>query len=290
MLKQTNKNIEIIILNDASPYDIDAIVNKFSDGRIKYLKNKINIGSKDLVSVWNKILELASGELFVLFSDDDIYEPNFIEEIVSVADKNQNANVFRTLVKIIDENNCEINRTANVPIFENAHDYLVNRIKGKRQHYIPEVVFRTEKLKATGFISFPLAWYSDEATCFIQALNGGIVTIDKYLVNWRYSNSNISAVGNIFKRIQAGVDYQKWLQKKIINIWDDSNQILLLNKHRTEQNKKNVLIRTARRNIFLGTFDILKNGLIVRQKFGLSYYLIITGVLSFIKNYSRGKN
>lgn len=207
-----------------------------------------------------------------------------------MANKNQNVNVFRSLVQIIDEDNLVISKTGFVPHFESAHDYLLNRVLGNRYHFMPDIIFRTNKLKKTEFINFPLAWYSDEATCFLQALDGGIITLNKYLVNWRYSGSNISAIGNILERVKAGIDYQKWLETYISINGKLRARILSLNRKRVEQNKKNVLIRTARRNIFLGPLDILKNGLVVRQKFGMSYHLILMAILSFIKNYFRGKN
>ena len=39
ILVQTYSNFELIIVNDASPYDLDSIVNKYDDARIRYYKN-----------------------------------------------------------------------------------------------------------------------------------------------------------------------------------------------------------------------------------------------------------
>lgn len=291
VLKQTYKNLEIILLNDNSPNPVEDVIETYKDPRISYFKNEFNIGSKNLVEVWNKILYLAKGDLFVMFSDDDVYEPSFIEEIVKVATTETECNVFRSRVNVIDSNGGLISTTEAVPYHESASEYLYNRIIGKRQHYIPDLVFRTNHLKKNGgFIDFPLAWYSDEATCFLNAINGGIITLNKALLNWRYSDSNISSAGNVLLRVEAGIKYHCWLRERITTNTTLATELLQLNKHRIEQNKKNVLIRTARRNIFLGILDIFKNGLIVRKNFGMSYHLIIMGILSFIKNYYRGNN
>ena len=39
VLNQTHSSFEIIVINDDSPDDLDSIVYKFNDKRIKYFKN-----------------------------------------------------------------------------------------------------------------------------------------------------------------------------------------------------------------------------------------------------------
>ena len=45
VLAQTYPNYEVVIVNDASPYDLDSIVSQFDDHRIRYFKN-------ETLSVW----------------------------------------------------------------------------------------------------------------------------------------------------------------------------------------------------------------------------------------------
>ena len=40
ILNQTYSEFELIIVNDASPEDLDSIVNSYSDERIRYYRNK----------------------------------------------------------------------------------------------------------------------------------------------------------------------------------------------------------------------------------------------------------
>ena len=39
-LNQTYNNIELIIVNDHSPYDLDSVVGQYDDKRIRYYKNR----------------------------------------------------------------------------------------------------------------------------------------------------------------------------------------------------------------------------------------------------------
>lgn len=62
ILAQTYKNFELIIVNDASPQDLDSIVSKYDDPRIRYYKNKVGFGAEHVVGNWNKCLEYATGD------------------------------------------------------------------------------------------------------------------------------------------------------------------------------------------------------------------------------------
>ena len=66
-LKQTYRNIEIIVIDDNSNYNLLSIIEGFKDNRIKYYKNSVNRGS---VFSRNRGLSICSGD-YVNFLDDD---------------------------------------------------------------------------------------------------------------------------------------------------------------------------------------------------------------------------
>ena len=70
-LCQSYPLFEIIILDDASPEDISGICSSFTDSRLKYLRNEVNVGTERVVDNWNKCLALAKGEYFICIGDDD---------------------------------------------------------------------------------------------------------------------------------------------------------------------------------------------------------------------------
>ena len=76
VLSQTYENFEVIIVNDASPHNLDAIVNEFNDKRIRYFKNKNNCGARDVVDNWNICLNHASGDYVICMGDEDKLTPN----------------------------------------------------------------------------------------------------------------------------------------------------------------------------------------------------------------------
>jgi glycosyltransferase involved in cell wall biosynthesis len=59
IINQTYADCELIIVNDASPEDVDSIVTSYSDERIQYYRNEKNIGGTDLVAPWNYCISYA---------------------------------------------------------------------------------------------------------------------------------------------------------------------------------------------------------------------------------------
>lgn len=85
ILKQTYKNIEIIIIDDYSTDGTkDLVESKLLklDNRIKYIRCDKNSG---LATARNKGILNSNGEYFTFCDDDDLWMPNFIEEFVIVA-------------------------------------------------------------------------------------------------------------------------------------------------------------------------------------------------------------
>jgi glycosyltransferase involved in cell wall biosynthesis len=213
LLDQFYKNIEIIILNDASPDDIDSIVSKFAeDSRIRYYRNNVNFGKISLVSTWNKCIDLAKGEFFILASDDDIYNERFVDEMISLSNKYPQSDLFHSRVVHIDKDDKVINLTPVCPEFEQCSDFVWHRLNGYRMQYVPDFMCRTSALRSiNGFVDFPSAWFSDDATWFLLAKNGGVAYSNKLLFSFRYSGINITSSGHIDEKIMANFLFKDWL-------------------------------------------------------------------------------
>ena len=88
ILNQTYTNYEIIVVNDASPENIDSIISEIHDDRVKYFKNKFNCGAVNVVDNWNICLKHASGEYVICMGDDDKLLPNCLEEYYNLINQN----------------------------------------------------------------------------------------------------------------------------------------------------------------------------------------------------------
>ena len=65
VMAQSFADFELLILDDDSPNDLQSIVCKFNDKRIRYYRNERNVGALNVVKNWNKCLDLAEGEYII---------------------------------------------------------------------------------------------------------------------------------------------------------------------------------------------------------------------------------
>jgi glycosyltransferase involved in cell wall biosynthesis len=212
VLAQSYQHFELVIIDDASPFHLENIINKFDDPRVKYYRNEVNLGRTDLVSNWNKCISMAKGDLFCLFSDDDKYHSDFLQEMVDLSMVFPASDIFHCRVIKINGDGEPIDITPLCPQKESTLEFIWHTMKGNRNLYAPEFMCRTNALRNIGgFFNLPLAWGSDYVTWFLLSRCGGKVYCEKPLCFWRMSEINISAIGNVQQRIIAINLYQKWL-------------------------------------------------------------------------------
>ena len=80
LLNQTSRDFEIVVVDDCSPGECEAIVNDFrSSGRpIRYVRNERNRGT---LFCRFEGARASSGEYVMFLDSDDMAEPNFIETL-----------------------------------------------------------------------------------------------------------------------------------------------------------------------------------------------------------------
>ena len=84
-LAQTYSDIEIVVLDDASPDETPQVVAEFEDARLRLVRHPRNLG---IVENWRAGLENARGEFFCFLHDDDTFEPQFVEKLLAPLQEN----------------------------------------------------------------------------------------------------------------------------------------------------------------------------------------------------------
>lgn len=196
ILQQSYEDFELIIINDASPEDIEGLVGSYHDPRIVYFKNDENIGGGDLVKNWNYCIRYAKGDYLILASDDDIYGSNFLLEINNLINQYGSVDLFRARVERIDFDGFVTDKDFIYPQYMSQVDFIHFWSKGFI-NCISNYVFRREALlEKGGFVNFPFAWFSDDASV-IQLSEKGAVSSDNILFQFRTSEINISSQTDI---------------------------------------------------------------------------------------------
>ena len=203
ILNQTYVEFELVIVNDASPEDLDSIVHSYDDKRIRYYKNEQNVGGKDLVAQWNHSITYAKGEYLILASDDDVYSPQYLEKMDALIDKYPDVNVFRPRVKRINYKGKITHIEGYQPEYMTKVEYLYAWTNQWIGSGIPFYIFKREALLSIGgFASYPLAWFSDDATV-LRLMEPGIVICNMTLFTFRLSTESISTTQNTRASLSA---------------------------------------------------------------------------------------
>ena len=211
ILAQTYNNFEVIIVNDASPEDLDSIVYEFKDSRIKYYKNEINFGAINVVDNWNKCLDLSTGDFVICMGDDDMLMAECLEEFSILIHGNPYADVFHMRVRVIDEDDNVQYILPERPEHQSLYSYMLSRINGTQQ-YLGDFCYRASRLKNEGgFYKLPYAWGSDDITSYNCANPWGVINSNKPLFSYRISRYTISNSGHEQDKLVAIQLIRKWL-------------------------------------------------------------------------------
>lgn len=144
VLKQNLSDFELIILDDASTDQTKSLIDSFSDSRIKYFKNNVNLG---IVKSRNKACNIASAKYIAMLDSDDWWlKEDKLERQISLLESNPEIGVVGTGIVSYDENNNFIKET----LFSKTNTGISKKILIKNQFNQSSVVFRKDAYLAAG--------------------------------------------------------------------------------------------------------------------------------------------
>ena len=189
VLAQTYQNYEVVIVNDASPYDLDSIVSQYSDYRIRYYKNEKNCGAKDVVDNWNICLSHATGEYLICMGDDDNLTPHCLQDFADLIGKYPELDLYHARSEIIDDDSNFVCLLEERPEWESVYSLMYN----PRNTHLGDWLFKTETLRKNGgFFKLPYGWQSDDISAFIAAASHGVANTKEPGFQYRGNGLSIS--------------------------------------------------------------------------------------------------
>lgn len=256
VLSQTFEDYEIVIYNDCSPDNIEKVINKYSDNRIRYYKGEKNIGNDDPSKTWNIMLKIAKGEYLCLLGDDDILAFNYLTEINLLIEKNPFSNLFRSKLRRIDETGKIIQEDNDLPQYETLDKFLYERLINNRIQSTSEfVIKKSEIIRIGGYINFPRACGSDDATYLTLMKNSGIISTNNTYACWRKNSLNISDNDNQEINKEKVKYITEWKKNFIENVFLDKDKSnILYKKIKNCLKERNIEIEKKEKNNFINNF------------------------------------
>lgn len=221
LASQTDSRFNVYVGDDCSPEDLGSIVEEYSSRmNLVYRRFPENLGGRDLVSHWQRCLDMVGEEEFVcIFSDDDIMLPDAVSSFYRCADSEDGSgyDVYHFNISFIGGDG----KVLSVPpeygkviscrsFFRSLYD--THTIDAR----MPEFIFRTSRIRECGFVRFDLAYRTDNATVMMAAGDRGICSIPGVHVQWRDSGINVSsspAQDTVRRRVMASIDFFNWTER-----------------------------------------------------------------------------
>lgn len=210
---QTLADFKCIVSDDCSPEDLKTIFDKAvgCDTRFTYRRNEANMGGTSLVAHWNMLVDMCDTEYFIMASDDDVYEPNFLEEIDRLVKKYPDIDMFRGKVRYINGENELLRQDSLTEVCLDRLHFLENYYS---EHILAcEACFCYRTKAVDGYQDYPLAWYTDDAQHIQMSKNGCAITPD-ITFNYRVSDIAISSITTDHimarKKLESAMMFYDW--------------------------------------------------------------------------------
>lgn len=225
---QSFQNFKVLVSDDCSPEPLKDIYDLVcsDDSRFSYRRNEENMGGRNLVSHWNLLVDLCDTEYLIMASDDDVYEPNYLEEIDKLVNKYPEVDLFRARVRKIDDKGNALYEEGPYKEQISSIEYIAQNYNNTSAHCVAHYVFRAAPLrKKGGFVDFPRALFSDDATAILMCTNGCANT-SEICFNFRISGESVSssAYDALKTRdlVQATLQYDIWFKKQMESLHSPS--------------------------------------------------------------------
>jgi glycosyltransferase involved in cell wall biosynthesis len=102
ILQQTFSDFEFLIINDASTDASEEIILSYTDPRIKYVKNDVNLR---LVGTLNRGLDLIATPYMVRMDGDDVSTPDRLQKLFSYMESNPDIGVCGSFIETFGNDN-----------------------------------------------------------------------------------------------------------------------------------------------------------------------------------------
>ena len=191
LLKQTYKDFNVILVDNASPDSVPEICDKYAetDARFHVIHNKINIGVGDGRNTGiNYMFQNAPTDYVTFLDSDDWIHESFLEKLVDVAEK-QNVDIV-----FCSHNHC---KTIDDTLKFSDYNFIPTKYNNSENFWVDTLhclaycigrLFRSELFRD---IRFPKSGLDDERTTYKAVLAAkSIATIPAKLYNYFINESS----------------------------------------------------------------------------------------------------
>lgn len=205
VINQTYKNLEIILIDDASNDNSRKIYERFRE-KIKIVEHKANIG---ITKTRNEALKLVSGKYMIFLDADDFWDADYLKKMLEVAEKNRADVTYSNWRKFGD-----LNEISDQPEFQPTLLQL------QQLHVAPASLMKISSVRKYKFESMKIA---EDWDFFLKlSLEGLKFTLAKdcffnYRIRFGSRSSSYPEVEILRDFVKILEKYRKTYGKKVVN-------------------------------------------------------------------------
>ncbi|BFD25168.1 MAG: glycosyltransferase [Candidatus Parcubacteria bacterium] len=186
VLLQTYKDIELIIIDDASTDDTGILIGSLTDERIKYYKNNINLG---ISKSRNLGISMARGEYIAMLDSDDYWlDNNKLQKQLNIFNQDSRVGLVGTGIICFNEKGIKIKED----IFKTQDNSIRKKILFKNQFAQSSVLFKKEVFNLVAGYDESLVVCEDFDLWLKIGRNFRLANIGEPLVAYLIHNEGIS--------------------------------------------------------------------------------------------------
>ncbi|MEO8414418.1 MAG: glycosyltransferase [Ginsengibacter sp.] len=183
-----NSLMEVVVVDDCSNDDPEAVVKKLGRGRVRYVRQPHNVGH---TANFETCLSLSRGKLIHLLHGDDRVLPGFYREFTALFENEPSLMAAFCMYHFIDEHN-HVNNTS-FEYMKSGGEFtgFFDQITRSQIIQTPTIVVKREVYEKIGMFDHRLSWCEDWEMWARIAKHFPVGFINKILAEYRiHSGSN----------------------------------------------------------------------------------------------------
>ena len=278
--EQSCNDFTLYIGDDNSPENLKPIVEEYRDKiDIVYHRFEENMGGRDLTGHWERCIALSKEPLVWLFSDDDVMPKDGVERVLREYNNHKESTerlFMRLPLVVVDEN--EVVLHSNPPFDKpriSGYEFLLDKLSCKISSAAVEYIFSRDVLeRCGGFVKFPVAWCSDDASwAKFATYTDGIISLSGEAVGWR--NAQGENISNSTKydseKLDATAQFIRWIDFTFVK----------------QMGADKALKKAIRRYAHTILTCSVRGNYSIRQLFTLCQSIATIDILSAVKTFTR---
>lgn len=205
VLSQTYPHFEIVVLEHESTDRTLDIASSYKDPRIRVCSTN---QPQTIETNWGRILDLDLAEYLTILGHDDIFYPEFLQEIVNLIATEPDASLYITHFHIIDSDGKTIRDCKPSPYMESGEAFMQARQHFQRDSFGTGYVMRSVDYKQVGgFLPIARLYFSDDLAFYRLADISGKVCSPRFLFGYRYHLKSESYMSGMETLTQASQQF-----------------------------------------------------------------------------------